>query len=97
MRENGGWNKSTFSLKEGIRRGLVPGPRIVNCGRPITMTGGHCWMMGSQADGVDGVRKEVRKLVAEGADYIKVMSSGEAHGTACRPGRLTASRSYRPS
>lgn len=76
MRENGGWHKSTFSLKEGIRRGLVPGPRIVNCGRPITMTGGHCWMMGSQADGVDGVRKEVRKLVAEGADYIKVMSSG---------------------
>ena len=76
MRENGGWHKSTFSLKEGIRRGLVPGPRIVNCGRPITMTGGHCWMMGSQADGVEGVRKEVRKLVAEGADYIKVMSSG---------------------
>ena len=76
MRENGGWNRSTFSLKEGIRRGLVPGPRIVNCGRPITMTGGHCWMMGSQADGVDGVRKEVRKLVAEGADYIKVMTNG---------------------
>ena len=76
MRENGGWNKSTFSLKEGIRRGLVPGPRVVNCGRPITMTGGHCWMMGSQADGVDGVRNEVRKLVFEGADYIKVMSSG---------------------
>ena len=76
MRENGGWNRTTFSLKEGIRRGLVPGPRIVNCGRPITMTGGHCWMMGSQADGVDGVRKEVRRLVAEGADYIKVMSSG---------------------
>ena len=76
MRENGGWNRSTFSVKEGIRRGLVPGPRIVNCGRPITMTGGHCWMMGSQADGVEGVRKEVRKLVAEGADYIKVMTSG---------------------
>ena len=76
MRENGGWNRTTFSLKEGIRRGLVPGPRIVNCGRPITMTGGHCWMMGSEADGVDGVRREVRRLVAEGADYIKVMTSG---------------------
>jgi imidazolonepropionase-like amidohydrolase len=76
MRENGGWNKAPFSLKEGIRRGIVPGPRIVNCGRPVTMTGGHCWMMGSQADGVDGVRKEVRRLVHEGADYIKVMTSG---------------------
>ena len=76
MRENGGWNRAPFSLKEGIRRGIVPGPRIVNCGHPVTMTGGHCWMMGSEADGVDGVRKEVRRLISQGADYIKVMSSG---------------------
>ena len=76
MRENGGWNRAPFSLNEGIRRGIVPGPRIVNCGHPVTMTGGHCWMMGSQADGVDGVRKEVRRLIHLGADYIKVMTSG---------------------
>ena len=76
MRENGGWNRAPFSLNEGIRRGIVPGPRIVNCGHPVTITGGHCWMMGSEADGIDGVRKEVRKLVHLGADYIKVMTSG---------------------
>ena len=76
MRENGGWNRVPFSLNEGIRRGIVPGPSIVNCGHPVTITGGHCWMMGSEADGVDGVRKEVRKLVHLGADYIKVMTSG---------------------
>ena len=76
MRENGGWNRAPFSVKEGIRRGIVPGPRLVNCGHPVTITGGHCWMMGSQADGVEGVRKEVRKLVHLGADYIKVMASG---------------------
>ena len=76
MRENGGWNRAPFSLKEGIDRGIVPGPRLNNCGHPITITGGHCWMMGSQADGVEGVRKEVRRLVHQGADYIKVMTSG---------------------
>ena len=76
MRENGGWNSAPFSLKEGIRRGMVPGPRLVNSGQPVTITGGHCWMMGSQADGVDGVRKEVRRLVHLGVDYIKVMASG---------------------
>ena len=56
MRDNGGWNKVVFSLMEGIRRDIVPGPRIVACGNPVTMTGGHCWMMGAEADGVDGVQ-----------------------------------------
>ena len=76
MRDNGGWHRAVFSLKEGIRRHLVQGPRIVASGRPVTMTGGHCWMMGSQADGIDGVRTAVRQLVHEGADFIKVMASG---------------------
>ena len=82
MRDNGGWNRVPFSLKEGINRGIVPGPRLNNCGHPVTITGGHCWMMGSQADGVEGVRKEVRRLVHQGADYIKVMTSeGSTLGT----------------
>ena len=76
MRDNGGWHRSVFWLKEGIRRQLVAGPRILASGRPITMTGGHCWMMGSEADGVDGVRQAVRELVWEGADFIKVMATG---------------------
>ncbi len=76
MRDNGGWHRSVFWLKEGIRRQLVAGPTILASGRPITITGGHCWMMGSEADGVDGVRQAVRELVWEGADFIKVMTTG---------------------
>ena len=76
MRDNGGWNNVVFSLKEGIRREIVPGPRIVASGNPVTITGGHCWMMGSEADGVDGVRGAVRRLIKDGADFIKVMTSG---------------------
>ena len=33
-------------------------------------------MMGSEADGVDAVRHAVRQLVKEGADFIKVMTTG---------------------
>lgn len=76
VRDNGGWRRVVFSLKEAIRRDIVPGPRIIACGRPVTITGGHCWMMGSAVDGVNGARQAVRRLAHEGADYIKVMGSG---------------------
>jgi imidazolonepropionase-like amidohydrolase len=75
-RENGAKNKVGFSLKEGINMGLTEGPEMVISGRPITITGGHFWYCGSEADGVDGVRAEVRKLVKEGADFIKIMATG---------------------
>lgn len=72
----GGWHHTTFSLKEGISQGLVHGPRLLASGRPITTTGGHCWFMGSEADGVDGVRHAARQLIKEGADFLKVMATG---------------------
>ena len=49
---------------------------MIISGRPITITGGHFWYCGSEADGIDGVRQEVRKLVKEGADFIKIMATG---------------------
>ncbi|MBT4125454.1 MAG: amidohydrolase family protein [Chloroflexi bacterium] len=75
-RENGAKNKVGFSLKDGINMGLSEGPEMVISGRPITITGGHFWYCGSEADGVEGVRAEVRKLVKEGADFIKIMATG---------------------
>ena len=75
-RENGAKNKVGFSLKDGITMGLSEGPQMIISGRPITITGGHFWYCGSEADGVQGVRAEVRKLVTEGADFIKIMATG---------------------
>ena len=75
-RDNGGKNLTTMYLKQGIERGFIPGPRMVISGRPITITGGHCWPMGGEADGIDGVRQAVRQLVKEGVDFIKVMTTG---------------------
>ena len=76
LRENGAKGRVAFSLREGIRRTLAPGPRMVICGRPIAMTGGHMGYFGSEADGVDAVRAEVRKLLKEGADYLKIVATG---------------------
>src|SRR5919109_750206 len=76
LRENGAKGKVAFSLREGIRRKLAPGPRMVICGRPITITGGHMGYFGSEADGETAVRAEVRALLKEGADYIKIVASG---------------------
>lgn len=75
-RENGAKHRVGFSLKEGIRRGLASGPEMVISGRPLTMTGGHMWYCGSEADGEAEVRHEVRSLIKEGADFIKIMATG---------------------
>jgi imidazolonepropionase-like amidohydrolase len=56
LRENGAKGRVAFSLREGIRRKLAPGPRMVICGRPITITGGHMGYFGSEADGETAVR-----------------------------------------
>ncbi len=76
IRENGAKNHVTFSLREGIYRGLAVGPKMTLCGRPVTITGGHMWYFGGEADGADEVRKQVRQLIKEGADYIKLVATG---------------------
>jgi imidazolonepropionase-like amidohydrolase len=87
IRENGAKNHVTFSLREGVRRGLAVGPKMTLCGRPLTITGGHMWYFGSEADGVDAVRAEVRRLIKDGADYIKIVATGGSTRTsdALRP------------
>ncbi|MEZ4860173.1 MAG: amidohydrolase family protein [Caldilineaceae bacterium] len=90
IREHGARNKVGFVIKEGVQRGYIPGPRMQVSGRPITCTGGHFHMCNETADGEAEIRKSVRRLVHEGADYIKIMASGG--GTAGTiPGRASYS------
>ncbi len=88
IREHGARNRVGFTIKEGLERGYIPGPRMLVSGRPITCTGGHFHMCNEEADGEAEVRRSVRRLVHEGADYIKIMASGG--GTAGTiPGRAS--------
>lgn len=86
LRENGARNRITFDLREGAERGYVTAPRLLLCGRPVTVTGGHFFWCNQEADGVEGVRAAVRQLIKEGADHIKIMASGG--GTAITDNRL---------
>jgi imidazolonepropionase-like amidohydrolase len=74
----GARNRVTFDLRQGAEAGLFLTPRLQLCGRPLTITGGHFWWCNEEADGVDGVRQATRKLLKEGADFIKIMASGGA-------------------
>ncbi|MFE4413995.1 amidohydrolase family protein [Streptomyces sp. NPDC056821] len=76
VRDNGSRNRVIFSVQEALRRGYFIGPRLLAAGRPITQTGGHFHWCNGVADGPEEVRREVRRLVGEGADHIKLMASG---------------------
>jgi len=64
------------TVKRAIQDGLAEGPRLLSAARPITVTGGHCWFMGGEADGLDAIRHQVRLHHKMGADLIKVMATG---------------------
>jgi imidazolonepropionase-like amidohydrolase len=76
IRDCGGKGTLMFRLRDAIRAGIVPGPRLILSGRPLTITGGHCRYFGGEADGTEGMRLAARQLLREGADFIKIMASG---------------------
>jgi imidazolonepropionase-like amidohydrolase len=63
-------------VRDAIAAGLARGPRLVVAGPPVTVTGGHCWFMGGEADSEDDLRRIVRTQRKHGADLIKVMATG---------------------
>ena len=76
VRDCGGRKRITLDLRDAWEAGLTGGARVVACGRTITITGGHTRHFGGEADGEDGVRRMVRHVVSQGADYVKVMAAG---------------------
>ncbi|MBL4802888.1 MAG: amidohydrolase family protein [Emcibacter sp.] len=59
-------------IRAGIKKGIVPGPRIIYGGTGITPTGGH----GSSAIWVDGpwnAIKKVRRDALDGAEWFKIL------------------------
>ena len=77
IRDLGGREYAEMAVRDAVRTGLVPGPRILSAGRGVCMTGGHGWqMLARQADGADEVRKAVREQLRAGADVIKLLATG---------------------
>jgi len=87
VRDVGAGSYATVALREQIDKGLVPGPRLLVATRGLGITGGHGDINGWSpeldlpgtteiADGVEELRKAVRRQVKFGADFIKVVASG---------------------
>ena len=72
-----------IELRDVFEQGPVSGPRIVSTGPILAITGGHGTRGldgGMEVDGEDGVRKAVRRVLKEGADWIKLCVSGGLAG-----------------
>jgi len=76
VRDLGDRRATARRLRDAVARGLVPGPRILSAGAPITITGGHCHFLGIAADSEDDVRRVARQQLKDGTNCLKIMASG---------------------
>jgi len=84
----GGSNEAVFALRDAIRRGDVPGPRVIAAGSSVSVHGGHGDINGYREDvmhvlspesvcsGVEDCMRAVRLQVRSGADIIKITATG---------------------
>lgn len=83
VRDVGSKSLVNLTVKRAISEGMIVGPRVIACGQPLAMTGGHGAEICRVADGADAVRQAAREQLTKGADLIKCMASGGyiSHGT----------------
>jgi imidazolonepropionase-like amidohydrolase len=85
-----------ISLRDCINHGIIPGPRIYTSGQILSITGGNAdWLpqwihsdidLAMFSDGVEEIRKSVRKLVGSGVDFIKMLATAGVMGKGMEPG-----------
>src|SRR5207302_6902091 len=76
VRDCGGRGRVTQEVRDRIRRGEAEGPDVLSCGAPITTRTGHCHWLGLVADTPLEVRAAAERMLAQGADFLKVMATG---------------------
>ena len=88
VREAGSAQYTAFSLRRGTAEWLVPGPRIIAAGPPLSIVGGHGDVTGFREDVHDALdqgytctgpvecAEKVRKASRAGADLIKITATG---------------------
>ncbi len=84
------------SLKKAIEEDGLRGPRMIISGHGLSMTGGHGDVSGfpnadikedlAVCDSPGGARKEARKQIKRGADFIKLHATGGSFGNGSKPG-----------
>jgi len=78
IRECGCRDRTNIVISKAVKDGLVQGPDIIACGRPISMIGGHCYYYSYEVGSPEDVVAAVRTELKYGADFIKVHATGGA-------------------
>jgi imidazolonepropionase-like amidohydrolase len=88
VRDLGAVGLSSFALRDAIRDGIVPGPRILASGGALSIVGGHGDVSGFRPEvnaaldpggtctGADQCAERVREWAQKGSDVIKITSTG---------------------
>jgi imidazolonepropionase-like amidohydrolase len=80
-RSAGAAHSRDIPLRDAIAAGHIPGPRLFAAGGSITITGGHGWQFGYEADDIPSMVALTRRLARDGADHFKIVSSEAAQIT----------------
>ncbi len=64
-------------LRDAVRRGMIPSPRMVSCLRAISRRGGPGSALSIAVENNDEALSAVDELAKDGADFIKVFASGD--------------------
>ncbi|MGW2186053.1 amidohydrolase family protein [Streptomyces sp. NPDC001719] len=76
VRDLGDRGYLALRLRDETAKDPTAGPRVLASGPPVTTPGGHCWFLGGEAAGVEGMRAAVRERAERGVDVVKVMVTG---------------------
>ena len=90
-RSAGAADSRDIALRDAINEGHVEGPWLSAAGGSITITGGHGWQFGYEADGPHEMVKLARSLARDGADHFKIVSSEAAQITSAVAGAIEMS------
>ncbi len=84
-RDTGSRQDVALAIRSAVRDGVIPGPRLLVVGAPITTTAGHYWFLGGEADTTSAVVARVRAAKKAGVDAIKLMASGGGYTPTSNP------------
>lgn len=76
LRDCGGKGRIVQDVRDRIRMGAAEGPEVLSCGMPITTRTGHCHWLGLIAESTAEVGQAADRMLAEDADFLKVMATG---------------------
>jgi imidazolonepropionase-like amidohydrolase len=89
IRDVGAAGRQPQEARQAMRYGAFRGPRLLTCAKIISATaaGGRFYGdMYREVDGCDDVRRAVREQLRNGADFIKVMTTGARSNEMESPG-----------